>query len=205
MPTEPTLPPEHVPPSDEGEHDVGTPAANTAKETAWREWMMVGVGWTGLLSVVSVIIALSALGSTNTHNTVVAAQASSATASAPARREAVKLIIKSGDEHGKLGPGGKWHDAYLPANFTVHAGASVTVTVYNYDNMPHSFTSSSLSSSQLINQTIAPGSAGAPNTTTFTFTAPSSSGKYAWWCAMPCDPYSMATVGYMRGYVTVAA
>jgi plastocyanin len=117
----------------------------------------------------------------------------------------VKLVVKSDVEHGKRGSDGKWHDAFLPGDFTVHPGDTVTVTVYNYDNMMHSFTSSSLSSAQLINQMIPAGSAGSPSQTTFRFTAPSKPGKYAWWCAVPCDPWAMAHDGFMRGYVTVAS
>lgn len=115
--------------------------------------------------------------------------------------QAVTMNVKSDAEHGKLGPDRSWHDAFLPANFTVHAGATVTVTVYNYDNMPHSFTSHSLG----VNQVIASGSASRPTKVTFAFTAPSRAGTYLWWCALPCDPYSMATIGFMRGYVTVRA
>ena len=115
--------------------------------------------------------------------------------------QALTLNVKSNTEHGKRGPDGNWHDAFLPADFTVHAGETVTVTVYNYDDMPHSFTSQSLA----VNQTIPGGSASSPSKTTFKFTAPSRSGSYQWWCALPCDPWAMAHDGYMRGYVTVSA
>jgi plastocyanin len=117
------------------------------------------------------------------------------------KTQAVALSIRSDTEHGKLGPDGNWHDAFLPADFTVHAGDTVTVTAYNYDSEPHSFSSPSLG----VNQTIPGGSASAPQKVTFTFTAPSKSGRYQWWCALPCDPYAMATDGFMRGNVTVSA
>jgi hypothetical protein len=45
----------------------------------------------------------------------------------------------------------------------------------------------------------------APTHATFTFTAPNKPGKYAWWFAVPCDPWAMAHDGFMRGYVTVTA
>jgi uncharacterized cupredoxin-like copper-binding protein len=110
------------------------------------------------------------------------------------------LVIRSDDEHGKKGPDGKWHDAFLPANFTVLAGVPVKVTVYNYDDGAHSFTSSTLGVNQLI-----PGAkGGTPSKTTFTFTA-KKSGKYLWWCNQPCDPWAMSHVGFMRGYVNVVA
>jgi len=50
-----------------------------------------------------------------------------------------------------------------------------------------------------------PGSASAPSKTAITFTAPAKAGAYAWWCSVPCDPWSMAHSGYMRGVVTVVA
>ena len=119
----------------------------------------------------------------------------------PAKPEAIKLAVKADDEHGRLGPDGKWHDAFLPADFTVHAGAKVTVTVSNYDGGAHTFTSPAMH----LNAVIPAGSMQHPHETTFTFTAPKQAGRYAWWCAMPCDPWAMAHDGYMRGYVTVAA
>lgn len=110
------------------------------------------------------------------------------------------LVIRSDGQHGKKGADGKWHDAFLPANFTVLAGVPVKVTVYNYDDMPHSFTSSALH----LNKIIAKGGTSTPSKTTFTFT-PTEAGRYLWWCAPPCDPYSMSHIGYMRGYVTAIA
>lgn len=193
-----------------------------SKEWVWRQWMMGAVSVTALLSLLALVVGISALSNnSSTPNVGQAAPVAGATmagmgamngsagaaAAAPTGGKAqnVDLTIKSDDEHGKRGPDGKWHDAFLPANFSVHAGATVTVTVKNYDAMPHSFTSSSLSSSSMINQNIPAGSENAPSTTTFTFTAPTQQGKYLWWCALPCDPFAMATIGYMRGYVTVTA
>jgi plastocyanin len=197
-----------------------------SRERSWRNWMMVGLGLTALLSVLAVIIAVNALVTTNPHSTTIAGHSAGSMATsmggtmamgqsgssgqgsgstAVGKPESVKLVVRSDTEHGRRGPDGKWHDAFLPGDFTVHAGDTVTVTVTNYDNMMHSFTSSSLSSGQLINQMIPAGSAGSPSTTTFRFKAPSTPGKYAWWCAVPCDPWAMAHDGYMRGYVTVAA
>jgi plastocyanin len=111
----------------------------------------------------------------------------------------VTLRIKSDTEHGKRGADGNWHDAFLPANFSVRAGDTVKVTVLNYDDMPHSFTSPMLG----LDEGIPAGSARAPHKTTFTFTAPSTGGRYMWWCALPCDPYSMDHFGFMRGFVNV--
>lgn len=120
-------------------------------------------------------------------------------AEAPATKE-VSLSIKSDEEHAKKGPEGTWHDAYLPAAFSVPAGATVRVTVHNYDEAQHTFTAPGLG----VEQMIAAGSETAPSTTTFTFTAPSKKGSYEWHCMMPCDPWAMSHLGFMKGMVTVA-
>lgn len=191
---------------------------------SWQEWMMFAMGLIGLLSVLAIILSVSAIASNGSSGSSAggvnasmnsamsssggsnagAAGAAAATTT-PAKSEAVTLKIKSDTEKGKLGSDGKYHDAYLPANFTIHAGDSVTVTVYNYDDSPHSFTSPTLDPGDGINQTIKGGSETKPSKTVFTFTAPSTTGKYMWWCAMPCDPWAMSHIGYMRGYVTVSA
>jgi heme/copper-type cytochrome/quinol oxidase subunit 2 len=112
----------------------------------------------------------------------------------------MKLVVKSDEEHGKKGPEGKWHDAFLPASFSVKAGQKVTLHIYNYDEGKHSFTSPSLG----VNAIVAGGSESKPAETTVEFTAPKA-GKYLWWCALPCDPWAMAHIGFMRGYVTVTS
>lgn len=122
------------------------------------------------------------------------------TASASAATEDLKIVVKSDEEHAKKGPEGAWHDAFLPADFSVKPGATVRVTVYNYDEGEHSFTSSGLGT----NVTIAAGSEAKPAVTTFTFRAPQKAGHYEWYCALPCDPWAMSHNGFMRGYVSVA-
>lgn len=119
-------------------------------------------------------------------------------AAAPA--ETIKLVIKSDEEEGKKGPEGTWHDAFLPADFSVQPGATVQVTVYNYDDMPHTFTSMALGT----NVEIPGGSEDKPSKATFTFRAPQKAGSYEWHCILPCDPWSMAHFGFMKGHVTVA-
>jgi plastocyanin len=130
---------------------------------------------------------------------VAATPAAAVTRPAP---ETIKIAVKADSEHGRLGPDKQWHDAFLPADFTVRAGATVTITVTNYDSGQHTFTAPGLSVNGMIP---GGGSMAAPTHATFTFTAPTKPGKYAWWCAMPCDPWAMAHDGYMRGYVTVSA
>lgn len=179
-------------------------------EVVWRERMMIGLGLVGILAVLAIIVSVAALSSSSNAGTSGAAASATAGGSnaaaapvAPAvKPQSITLAVKADDEHGKLGQDGKWHDAFLPANFTVHAGATVTVTVINYDGGMHSFTSPSMNVNQVIP---GGGSLTAPHTTTFTFTAPKKAGAYQWWCSVPCDPYAMKHNGYMRGVVTVSA
>jgi plastocyanin len=150
----------------------------------------------GLGALAAMAIALSACGGGGNSGK---AAASAGSGSQSATVENVKLIVKTDEEHAKKGPEGKWHDAYLPADFSVKAGATVHVTVSNYDEAPHSFNAPDLGA----NAMIAAGSESKPTKTTFTFHAPQKAGRYAWFCAMPCDPWAMARNGYMKGYVTV--
>ena len=101
-------------------------------------------------------------------------------------------------EVGYTGSDGKWHDAFLPASFTVKAGAKVVVSVVNYDDMAHSFHSKGLKT----NAIIMPGT-DKGKLTKFTFVAPKKAGRYAWHCDPKCDPWAMKHVGFMKGFVTV--
>lgn len=139
-------------------------------------------------------------GSMMNGNGVQGSMMGGAGARAGSATEEVGIVVKSDEEHARRGPEGTWHDAYLPASFTVTPGATVKVTVLNYDEGEHSFTSMRLG----LNVTFPAGSAKRPSKTTFTFRAPAGKGSYLWWCALPCDPWAMDHVGYMRGYVTVA-
>jgi plastocyanin len=110
----------------------------------------------------------------------------------------VSLVVKSDTEHAKKGPDGKWHDAFLPGNFTARAGSPVVVTVRNYDVAPHTIMAAKLG----LMVTIRKGSAAHPSTTTFTFT-PKTRGTFTWRCMEPCDPWAMTRVGYMTGQITI--
>jgi plastocyanin len=183
------------------------PEVRESKERAWQEWMMVAVGLTGLLSVLAIVVSSVALStSSKTTTQVLAAPAAStqpaAAAVATPKPEAISLKVKADVEHGRLGPDKQWHDAFLPADFSVHAGSTVTITVTNYDSGPHTFTAPGLNLNAIIP---GGGSLKAPKTVTFTFKAPAQAGRYQWWCSVPCDPWAMAHDGYMRGYVTVTA
>jgi plastocyanin len=151
---------------------------------------LLGLGALATLAVLA--LALSACGSSSSS--------SATTAQSQEGAENIKLVVKSDEEKAKKGSDGNWHDAFLPADFSVEAGDTVNVTVYNYDDMPHTFTAADLG----VNQKIAAGSEEKPSKTTFTFTAPRKSGSYEWFCALPCDPWAMNHSGFMRGHVTVA-
>jgi plastocyanin len=177
--------------------------AGTSGDGAWREWTAIGVGLTGLLSVMALIVSVVALssGSGSTTTTVVQA-ATPAVSSAPTPApKSVNLLVKSDVQHAKKGPDGQWHDAFLGGNFTVHAGQTVNVTVSNYDDAPHSFTAPSLG----VNETIGGATKAGAHTVHFAFKAPSKAGSYQWWCALPCDPWAMSHDGYMRGHITVVS
>lgn len=178
--------------------ESGVNVQQVHSQVVWREWIMVSIGLTALLAVLAVVLSVVALSSKSTTTTIAAAPTATAPAAAPAAQW-IKASIKSDVQHGQKGPDGQWHDSYIPANLTVRAGSTVTMTVLNYDTSPHSFTSPTLK----VAQTIAAGTAQGPAKTTFQFTAPAVAGKYLWICAIPCDPWAMATIGYMRGYVTV--
>jgi plastocyanin len=172
-------------------------------------------GFTQLAAAVAVLLSMAALLAVafkldNSNSTQTATAASmgmnggmltggNGSGVAASSDESVKLTIKSDEENGKKGSDGAWHDAFLPADFSVKAGATVSVTVYNYDDMPHSFTADAMG----VNQTIPGGSEEKPSETTFTFQAPQKAGSYDWYCALPCDPWAMAHDGFMKGRVTV--
>jgi plastocyanin len=166
-----------------------------------REIPRVGSGFTMLAATFAVLLSMAALLAValklNDNGNTQSASAAAATPAAAA--ENVKLVIKSDEEQGKMGPDGAWHDAYLPADFSVKAGATVKVTIYNYDDMPHTFTAPGLEA----NVEVPAGEEGKPSKTTFTFHAPQKAGSYEWFCALPCDPFSMTHFGYMKGHVTV--
>jgi plastocyanin len=162
-----------------------------------------GAGLTQLAAGFAVLISIAALLGVafkledgNKSQTATAAAATQAVAP-----ESLKLVVKSDGEKGKKGSDGNYHDAFLPADFTVKAGATVKVTVYNYDDMPHTFTSPQLG----VNAKVPPGTGSMeePGKITFTFQAPQEAGSYEWFCALPCDPWAMTHYGFMKGWVRV--
>jgi len=110
-----------------------------------------------------------------------------------------------------LGPDGKLHDAFTPCNFTVYTNQVVNLTIINYDNGEHTFTSPTLG----VNFVAPPSNVtGVPTVSIYQFTE-STAGSYRWYCTYPCDTnaggWAMTTgsdgqpdqIGYMGGFVTV--
>jgi plastocyanin len=125
-----------------------------------------------------------------------------------------ETMIIVGHTLGQKGSDGLSHDTTYGANFSVASGQRVSVTLYNYDEGPHTITNKALG----LNVTI-PGAKneelGTPSKTVFSFT-PKKAGTYRWYCSLPCDKgqgyWAMAVTkkgigrdGYMAGYITVTA
>jgi plastocyanin len=135
---------------------------------------------------------------------------------------------KMATKEGYLAADGLGHDTFMltglssadaknpsvRSNLDVKVGDKVTVTVTNYDEGPHTFTSPQLG----VNATVAPAKnaeKGIPSKTTFTFTV-KKAGKFRWYCTLPCDAgqggWAMKLdkaketdqVGYMAGYVVAS-
>jgi len=169
----------------------------TNDNKSYSGFAMLAATFALLLSMTALLAV--ALKLNHNGNTPAASAAQAPTTAAAPAVENVKLVVKSDEEHAKKGSDGAYHDAYLPADFSVKAGATVKVTVYNYDDMPHTFTDPGLGT----NVEIAAGDESKPSKTTFTFHAPQKAGSYEWFCALPCDPWSMSHKGFMRGDVKV--
>ncbi|HXP38406.1 MAG TPA: hypothetical protein VN817_11635 [Solirubrobacteraceae bacterium] len=91
----------------------------------------------------------------------------------------------------KPGPKGEKYDAFSKTNFAVKVGRPLQLTIDNKDDAVHSITAASAG----VNVVVMPG------VHTYTIVV-GRAGRFKWICAYPCDPYSMATVGYMQGYIT---
>lgn len=147
---------------------------------------------------------------------VIAFAASAATASASKAKAApvYQTMIIVGHKLGQKGPDGLSHDTTYGASFSVEKGQKVVVTVYNYDEGPHTITDPGLGLNVKI-----PGAKdeerGVPSKTIFTFTA-KKVGTFRWFCSLPCDAgqkyWAMSAGkkgsgqdGFMAGYITVTA
>ena len=109
-------------------------------------------------------------------------------AGAPVMQGPVYLSISPGI---KPGSDGQLHDAFSVTNFDVRAGQPVKLVINNTDSSSHSITAPGAG----VNIVIKPG------LHTYTLLV-HGTGRFAWFCSFPCDPYSMSHPGYMRGYIT---
>lgn len=118
-----------------------------------------------------------------------------------------------GPDAGLVGSDGNKHDTFFAlSGTTVTVGQEVTITVANFDDQPHSFTSPELG----VNMMLPPATGvDQPTITTFTFTA-TKAGKFRWFCAIPCDadtqgwamnsgPNGVGQDDFLAGYITVDA
>ncbi|HEY5262326.1 MAG TPA: hypothetical protein VIJ33_09450 [Solirubrobacteraceae bacterium] len=102
----------------------------------------------------------------------------------------VDLTVSAGI---KPGPDGKLHDAFSVTNFYTHVGQPVKLVINNTDTTDHSITAPGTGVNIIVR----------PGTHTYTLLV-RKAGRFQWMCTMPCDPYSMAHDGYMRGYITAS-
>jgi heme/copper-type cytochrome/quinol oxidase subunit 2 len=109
---------------------------------------------------------------------------------APVVQPTVYLTVSPGL---KPGADGKLHDAFSVTNFYVHAGQPIKLVINNTDDAVHSIVAPGAG----VNIVVKPG------THTYTLLV-RKAGKFQWFCGMPCDPYSMAHDGYMRGFITAS-
>jgi heme/copper-type cytochrome/quinol oxidase subunit 2 len=116
-----------------------------------------------------------------------------------------------GPDDGLVGSDGEKHDTFYALSATsAQVGQQVTISVANFDDMPHSFTSPELG----INIMLPPAKGeNDPTIATYTFT-PTKAGKFRWFCAIPCDsdtngwamnagPKGIGVDGFLAGYITV--
>jgi len=89
------------------------------------------------------------------------------------------------------GSDGQLHDAYSATAFNVHVGQPVKLVINNTDSSQHTITSPEAG----VNIIVRPGKH------TYTLLV-KQQGRFEWHCVIPCDPWSMQHVGYMRGYIT---
>jgi heme/copper-type cytochrome/quinol oxidase subunit 2 len=109
---------------------------------------------------------------------------------APAVQPTVDLTVSP---EMKPGADGKLHDAFSVTNFYVHAGQPVKLVINNTDSAPHSIVAPGAGVSIMVK----------PGMHTYTLLV-RKAGRFQWFCGMPCDPYSMAHDGYMRGFITAS-
>ncbi|QEC48025.1 hypothetical protein FSW04_10885 [Baekduia soli] len=154
----------------------------------------VALGAAGGLGVLAAL-AMSTIAMVDRHagpttTVVVRTPAAAVTAPAPAAAAAapISLTVAGGN---KKGPDGKMHDSYSKTDFAVTAGQPLTLNITNKDDAPHSITSPAAGVDIIVK----------PGTHTYTLTV-AKSGRFFWYCKLPCDDWAMKHAGFMAGYIT---
>lgn len=138
--------------------------------------------------------------SNQTANQTSSSSTGSTTQQTALKEQEIDLTVLPG---AHLGPDGKLHDTFSPADFKVVQGVPVKLTVYNFDGGTHTLTNSALGLNLQVK-----GSAkqGVPSVNTVTF-IPTKAGDYTWQCMDPCDGqnggWAMSHDGYMQGVISV--
>ncbi len=163
-------------------------------DAAARKFGLRALAGAGILA--AVVMSLVALARTTGTNTTTLAVANEATAAPPTGGPSAqtKVIELSVIASGKKGPDGKLHDDFTVTDFQVTVGQPVTLRIDNTDTVPHSLTAPAAGVSIIV----------LPGTHDYTLLV-KQAGKFEWHCVFPCDPWSMAHVGYMRGFITATA
>jgi plastocyanin len=171
---------------DSSEQDRETSRETPSATTRFTRPMVIVLGAVGVvLALIAVDIVLV--------NGIQPAQAHPVTqmvkiSGAPAVQPTVYLTVSPGM---KPGTDGKLHDAFSVTNFYVHAGQPIKLVINNTDDVAHSIVAPGAGVSIMVK----------PGTHTYTLIV-RKAGRFQWFCGMPCDPYSMAHNGYMRGFIT---
>jgi nitrous oxide reductase len=160
---------------------------STPTRQAFSMWSSVALG---AVAVVLALVAIDVL--------LVGGLQSSASAHTRSVTQVVKVsgaavqpvVYMSVTPEIKPGTDGKLHDAFSVTNFYAHVGQPVKLVINNTDTVDHSINSPDVG----VNIVAKPG------THTYTLIV-RKAGRFLWLCMMPCDPYSMSHIGYMRGYI----
>ena len=178
------------------EPDEGTEARYQREfgAAAARKFGLMALAGAGILA--ALVMSLVALVQTTATNTTTLAVASQAAAALPtgAPSALTKVIELKVIASGKKGPDGKLHDDFTVTEFHVTVGQPLTLRIDNTDTVPHSITSPEAGVSIIV----------LPGTHDYALLV-KQAGKFEWHCVFPCDPWSMAHVGYMRGFITTTA
>jgi heme/copper-type cytochrome/quinol oxidase subunit 2 len=173
---------------DSSEQDRGTSEETSSATSRFTRPMEIVLGAVGVvLALIAVdVVLVNGIQPAQAHPVTQVVKVSGA----PAVQPTVYLTVSPGI---KPGADGKLHDAFSVTNFYVHAGQPIKLVINNTDTATHSI--------------VAPG-AGVrimvkPGTHTYTLLV-RKAGRFQWFCGMPCDPYSMAHDGYMRGFITAS-